>query len=161
MIIMARDRDYPDLLEGVRGGRVLVWTCNTCARLCRGLGGREAAEGLASRLSADGAEVSGVVSSSACCLMSKALSMAESAPEHDLILALCCDMGARNASAATGSPVLNPVVTFGPGYLDEDGNPRVASVVCGTTVVDESVEEAASRSGCSPGPFRVPSHAIL
>ncbi|MDO5853312.1 MAG: hypothetical protein Q4Q62_04525 [Thermoplasmata archaeon] len=156
MIIMARDRSYGELLEGLSGRAVAVWTCNTCARLCRGMGGREAAEALAARLSEDGADVRCTVSSSACCLMSKALSMAESVPGDATVLALCCDMGARNAAAATGLPVVNPVVTFGPGYLDADGNPRVASVVCGTTVVDEPLEEAAARSGCHAGPFRRP-----
>lgn len=46
MTVMARDRDYPDLLEDVRGRKVLVWTCNTCARMCN-IGGKEAGERLA------------------------------------------------------------------------------------------------------------------
>ena len=154
MLVMARDRDYADLLPDLEGRRVLIWTCGTCARLCRGLGGREAADSLSARLSADGVEVAGVAMSSACCLMSKAASMAGSAAPHDVVLALCCDMGARNAGAATGSPVINPVVTFGPGYLDLDGTPRVASAVCGTVVMDESLEDAARESGCRVGPFR-------
>ena len=41
MTVMARDRGYDELLGDVRGRRVLVWTCNTCARLCN-IGGREA-----------------------------------------------------------------------------------------------------------------------
>lgn len=153
---MARDREYGDLLDSVSGKAAVVWTCNTCARLCRGMGGKEAAEALALRLSSDGVDVRGTVSSSACCLMSKALAMAESVPGDATVVALCCDMGARNAAEATGLPVINPVVTFGPGYLDADGNPRAASVVCGTVVVDESLEDAAARSGCSVGPFRRP-----
>ena len=48
MIVMARDRGYDELLESLKGRRVLVWTCNTCARFC-GVGGREAAEDLRRR----------------------------------------------------------------------------------------------------------------
>ncbi len=154
MIIMARDRGYDELLPDLEGRRVLVWTCNTCARFCNGLGGREAAEALAERLSKDGIDVVGTVSSSACCFMSKALRMAESKKDSDLVLALCCDIGARNASAATGIEVLNPVVTFGAGYLDSDGTPRAASVICGRTVRDESLSELAEESGSHAGPFR-------
>ncbi len=153
MIVMARDRDYGALLDAVRGRRVLIWTCNTCARLC-GVGGSDAAERLASKLSADGVDVVGSASSSACCFMSKADRMAGSAPDgYDLVLCLTCDMGGRNASEATGREVLNPVVTFGPGYIDRQGRNRVASVVCGRTVMDEASEDVAERNGCPLGPF--------
>ncbi len=152
MIVMARDRGYRELLGDLSGRRVLLWTCNTCARFC-GVGGRERAFELASRLEADGVTVVGVASSSACCFMRKAREMADGADGFDTVLALCCDMGARNAGAATGVDVVNPVVTFGPGYLDDGGAPRVASVVCGRTVVDEPLEETASRAGCQTGPF--------
>lgn len=153
MTIMARDRDYPELLEGVRGRRVLVWTCNTCARMC-GIGGREAGERLAARLSEDGVEVAGCVSSSAPCYMSKADRMASEAQgDYDLVVALNCDMGARNAAEATGREVLNPVVTYGTGYLDRDGRNRLATVVCGKVVYDEDAEEVAERNGCHMTPF--------
>ena len=159
MQVMARDRDYGDLVGDLRGRSVLVWTCDTCARFC-GIGGRDRAEDIASRLSSDGIAVSGVVRSSACCFMRKAREMAASVEGYDMVLALCCDMGARNASEATGREVLNPVVTFGPGYLDDGGAPRIASVVCGRTVVDEPLSEAAARSGCQEGPLRR-SHARI
>ncbi len=153
MILMARDRGYPEMLGEIRGRRVTLWTCETCARLCFSFGGRASAEALAARLAEDGVEVSGVVSSSACCLMPKAERMASEAGGCDLIVALCCDVGARNASAATGAEVLNPAVTFGPGYQDSDGTPRLVSIICGETVQDEPLPEAARRAGCQLGPF--------
>ena len=52
MTVMARDREYDQLLEDVRGRKVLIWTCNTCARLCN-IGGQEAGQRLADRLSGD------------------------------------------------------------------------------------------------------------
>ena len=153
MIVMARDREYDDLLTDVRGRRVLLWTCNTCVRFCGGLGGKDAASALAERLVGDGVDVRGVESSSACCFMRNARRMAGSSGVCDLVLALCCDMGARNASESTGKEVLNPSVTRGPGNLDDAGEPRVASVVCGRPMVDESLSDVIARSGCHGGPF--------
>ena len=37
MMVMRRSCGYPELLESLKGKRVLVWTCNTCARLCNGI----------------------------------------------------------------------------------------------------------------------------
>lgn len=153
MTVMARDRGYDELLGDVRGRRVLVWTCNTCARLCN-IGGREAGDRLASKLSEDGVEVAGCVCSSAACFMTKADRMASEAEgEYDLVVSLTCDMGARNAVEATGKEVLNPVVTFGTGYLDRQGRNRLATVVCGKVVYDEDAEAVAERNGCSMTPF--------
>lgn len=154
MMMMARDREYRDLLRDLEGQSAVLWTCDTCARMC-GVGGRRNAEELASKLFADGVSVKNVVSSSACCLMSKARAMADETGDADLILALCCDIGARNASASSGIPVINPVVTFGPGYLDEGGTPRAAVIVCGNVVRDEPISELIERNGCSEGPFRL------
>ncbi len=131
MILMARKYGYRELLGNVAGRRVLIWTCNTCARLC-GIGGRENAEALASRLITDGVDVVGTVSSSACCLMSKSDRMASEAPEgYDLVLVLCCDAGTRNAKESTGADVLDPIWTFGPGYMGRDGVPRMMPTVDG------------------------------
>lgn len=153
MTVMARDREYPQLLEEVRGRRVLVWTCNTCARMCN-IGGKEAGDRLAEKLSEDGVEVVGSVCSSAPCYMTKADRMAASVEgDYDLVVAVNCDMGARNAAEATGREVLNPVVTFGTGYLDRDGRNRLATIVCGKTVYDEDAEEVAKRNGCWMSPF--------
>ncbi len=155
MMAVARDRTYADLLRDLRGRRVLIWTCGTCARLCGGLGGADAARDLAGRLGADGADVAGTVHSSACCLMGKAMAMRGSAPEgYDTVLALCCDVGARNAAEATGAEVLNPVRTLGPGSLDAEGRPMVAVYRDGRIAGEVPLEEAASRAGCRAGPFR-------
>lgn len=144
MMAVARDRTYADLLRDLRGRRVLIWTCGTCARLCGGLGG---------------ADVAGTVHSSACCLMGKAMAMRGSAPEgYDTVLALCCDVGARNAAEATGAEVLNPVRTLGPGSLDAEGRPMVAVYRDGRIAGEVPLEEAASRAGCRAGPFRCGHH---
>lgn len=153
MIVMARDRTYEGLLEDLRGRKVLILTCNTCARFC-GVGGREAAADLASRMFADGIDVEGVESSAACCFMKNAVSSMASAGERfDTVLAICCDVGARNAAEASGKPVVNPIITFGAGYLDRDGVPHAVSIVCGRTVRDDPLPKLAEESGCLTGPF--------
>lgn len=153
MIVMARDRGYVELLEALRGCRVLIWTCNTCARFC-GVGGRESAEDLSRRLSGDGIRIVGIVSSSACCFVRSAEKMkAESEEGYDTVLALCCDIGAVNAGEVTGANIVNPVVTFGAGYLAKDGVPHLSVVVCGRVVRDSSLSDVAVESGCLIGPF--------
>lgn len=155
MMVMARDGDYEGVLEDLVGRSVLVWTCNTCARLCGGLGGREAAERLAERLVADGVDVRGVVSTGASCLVPKVESAAEGIADRgfDAVLVLNCDLGALCVGRVLGKEVINPVITFGPGYLDDGGVPRLCSVVCGRTVMDESLDEVAGRMGAGVGPF--------
>ena len=152
MMLMARDREYADLLADLEGKRVLIWTCNTCARLC-GLGGSEAAGRLAERLRGDGVDVVGTAHTSASCLVPKVASGLDGVADHDIILSLTCDVGSTLAGEVSGSQVMNPVLTFGAGYADADMVPRLRSVVCSKVVQDESLEEAAVRAGVSPGPF--------
>ncbi len=160
MLTMARDRTYEELVPELRGRRVLIWTCSTCARLCGGLGGRESADSLAERLRADGADVAGTVCSAACCLSQRSEEMASSSPKgYDLVLALCCSLGAWNAEQATGADVLNPVRTFGPGMADPDGVPLVAVMEGGRVVGTEPLQHVAEEAGCLVGPFRYKTRA--
>ncbi len=89
------------------------------------MGGKDRAEEVASELKEKGYDVVGTVSTSAACFMSKARKCSEESPDRDVILALCCNIGAGCASRATGQKVVNPVKTLGVGYLDEDGTPTL------------------------------------
>lgn len=124
-MIVARDRDYPDLLSALRGRKVYVWTCNTCARLCNGVGGKDSAAALAEKLSGDGIEVVGTGSTSASCLCSKVEAAREGvlSAEPDIIVSLTCSAGSVCASDVFGGEVLNPVETFGFGIIDGRGVP--------------------------------------
>ncbi len=124
MMVMVPGEGREDALEGKR---VLVWTCETCARIC-GVGGREKAERTAEDLRSRGFDVVGVASTSASCLMPKAIRLSEGSPERDVVLALCCSIGAECARKATGKEVVNPVETLGAGYLDEGGVPRLSDI---------------------------------
>ncbi len=123
MQLMLRDRDLGELVEGLRGKRVMIWTCNTCARLCD-VGGSANAQRLAAALRAEGIEVTGVASAKASCIMSSVKECRGPASEScDVVLALTCDIGSRVAGEAFGRPCLNPVVTLGTGFLDADRVP--------------------------------------
>jgi hypothetical protein len=125
MLVMARDRDYPELLVDLTGKKVAIWTCNTCARMCYGLGGDDSAARLAEKLRADGVDVKGIVSTSAACLETKTIAKREAIQKLDpvVILALTCCVGAECAGRIFGGDVVNPVETFGFGYLTVDGDP--------------------------------------
>lgn len=122
MMIMRRSVDYAELLGQLRGKKVAVWTCDTCARLCNGIGGKTSATALADRLVVDGVEVTGVLSTSASCLLPKVSSKYD--PDVldgcDVILSLTCDVGALCAELAFDRPSINPLDTLGPGYLDDN-----------------------------------------
>ena len=120
--------DYTMLREILRGKKVAVWTCNTCARLCNGIGGEESAGRLAERLREDGIEVTGVLSTSASCIAPKVDRKYDEAiiEGADVILSLTCDVGSHCAGTVFGKPMFNPIETLGPGYLDLNGVPLLA-----------------------------------
>ena len=125
MLIMSRSMDYPELLGMLKGKRVAIWTCNTCARLCNNIGGTESCERLAERLSKDGVQVTKVVSTSAACLEDKVIGKKDEVLSGDpeVILSMTCSAGADNASRVFGKDIINPIITFGYGLLTEDGVP--------------------------------------
>ena len=140
-MVMARDRDYPELVESLRGRHVLIWSCTTCARLC-GITGRDGAAALESRLKADGIDVVGSASTSAACLMPKVAERMPSDLEYDTVLALTCGIGASCASRHSCVQVVNPVETFCYGYMDASGEP-VAMLPSG----ERPLRELSPRSG--------------
>lgn len=150
MIMMARAMDYSELVEKLKGKKVIIMTCNTCARLCDGIGGDQSASKLAEVLRADNIHVSKVLSTSACCLEKKVLGKFEGSvsEEADIILALTCDMGAVSTGRVFGMPVLNPIVTLGPGILDLDGRLLIPSDG-GLSEVSNFIE----KNGFGKGPF--------
>ncbi|MDR2866725.1 MAG: hypothetical protein LBV13_04930 [Methanomassiliicoccaceae archaeon] len=128
MMMIARSTEYDDILDAVRGRKVAVWACNTCAKLCNGIGGQDAAGRLAGRLEDDGVEVTSVSSTSAACLMQKVMPKADEVSGNaDVIISLTCDIGVVCAARAFEKDVLAPFITLGFGYLDGDGVPMMIS----------------------------------
>ena len=128
MMIMRRSMEYPQLRDSLRGKRVAIWTCNTCARLCNDIGGKESAERLAAQLRKDGIDVLSVISVSASCIMDKVIEASEDriASMCDVILTLVCDVGSNCVSMCFDKEIVNPVETIGQGYLDENRMPVLA-----------------------------------
>lgn len=147
MMIVARGMDYPEIVEHLRGKRVALWTCNTCARLCGGTGGSDALGRLGDRLREDGVDVVTVGSTSASCIMSKVSGRLSG--DFDVILSLTCDIGSRCVREGYGTDVINPLVTLGPGFLDAEDRPMVDDDA-GTY---RPYVEAASSRGLSVGPY--------
>ena len=125
MMIMRRSVEYAELVEKLRPYKVCIWTCDTCARLCNGIGARVSATALMDRLRGDGVNVTGVLSTSAGCMMSKLVDRwdASELDECDLVLTLTCDVGSKCAEMVFLKDCYNPIETLGPGYLDENRVP--------------------------------------
>jgi hypothetical protein len=122
MIMVARDRTYSELKVQLEGKKVVIWTCNTCARLCNGIGGDEAALNLRTALEHDGIEVFGILSTSAACLKSKVRKAEDRSVlnKGDILLSLTCDMGSLCAEEIFQMKAINPLISIGYGYVEED-----------------------------------------
>ena len=128
MMIMRRSMEYPELRDRLRGKRVTIWTCNTCARLCNGIGGKDSAERLAAKLRKDGIDVLRVISVPASCIMDRVCEASEDrvAEMCDVIVTLVCEVGSNCASMCFDKEIVNPIDTLGYGYLDENRMPVLA-----------------------------------
>ncbi|MDR1404481.1 MAG: hypothetical protein LBJ20_02795 [Candidatus Methanoplasma sp.] len=151
--MVARDRSYEELRRDLRCKKIVIWTCNTCARLCNGIGGTDSAERLAAALRSDGIDVLGVLGTSASCLERKvrAKEDTEMIGRADLVLAMTCSIGALCAERIFGKDVFNPLVTLGTGFADEEGKMMICDCRHPKSPVKE-LSHAASEKGlhCSP-----------
>jgi len=151
MRMIARTIGYDDVLKAVKGKTVAIWTCGTCAKLCNGIGGKEAADRLADKLKGDGVNVSASLSISAGCLMAKVNAKAAEIPDGtDIIIALTCDTGVMCAYDAFDADIMAPLVTIGNGFMDCDGKPMVAY---GYDEDPETLDEAAKKKGMKASPL--------
>jgi hypothetical protein len=154
VIISGRNRDYRELSESLSKKKVLVLTCNTCVRICGGIGGAEAGKRLSDKLSEDGIDVTGTICVSASCIGSRVREKFDTGmlARSDVILSLTCPLGASCVAAASGKDVCNPIEMIGIGYIDEDGVPIVVSGSCDYPE-EEPAEEAAKEAGLTISPF--------
>lgn len=150
MQMVLRDRGLPELVEELRGKKVLIWTCNTCARLCN-VGGSSQAQRIATALRSEGIEVASVMSAKAACMMSSAEDLKKTMKcDYDTILALTCEAGSKVAFRVFGAGCVNPLVTVGTGYLDSIRGPMVFDADSGKEC---TLEEASNRYALIIGPF--------
>ena len=104
MLIVSRNVDYSGLLDMLKGKKVAIWTCNTCARLCNNIGGTESSARLAEKLRDDGVEVTKVVSTSAACLEKKVIDKKNEilSGDPDIILSMTCCAGIPTRRRCSG-----------------------------------------------------------
>lgn len=154
MLIITRNMDLEALVEEVHGKKVAIWTCRTCARLCQGLGGDEAASALSQFLIARGVSVVGTSSTSASCLTSKVSSAMAKGPFQDaeIIISLTCDVAINVLSGFTETPILKCTKTWGRGYLDNQNNPILMETSPDNVIIETPVSKLADGQART-GPF--------
>jgi hypothetical protein len=152
--MVARDRPYSELKNNLVGKKVVIWTCNTCARLCYGVGGKESAERLEAALREDGIDVLGVFDTSASCLEGKVRSRydEEVFGKADVVLSLTCNIGALCAKRVFGKEILNPLATVGAGFADSERTVFVTEDINGVLSVRE-LRDIAKEKGLCCDPF--------
>jgi len=151
--MIARDRPYSELKNDLVGKKVVIWTCNTCARLCFDIGGSDSAERLAAALRNDGIEVLGVFNTGASCIEKKVREKysEEIFGKADVVLSLTCNIGALCAKRAFGKEVLNPIATLGVGFVGEGRTIYVCDDKDGGLAIRELTEIAEEKGlWCSP-----------
>ncbi|MCL1979131.1 MAG: hypothetical protein FWG60_03120 [Methanomassiliicoccaceae archaeon] len=151
--MVARDRPYSELRDSLKGKKVIIWTCNTCARLCFDIGGTESAERLAAALRKDGIEVLEVRHTNASCIEKKVREKYDEDifGKADVVLSLTCNIGALCAERAFGKDILNPIATVGAGFVGEGRNIFVCEDKDGRLSTKELREVAAEKGlWCDP-----------
>ncbi|HUT27662.1 MAG TPA: hypothetical protein VMW85_06425 [Methanomassiliicoccales archaeon] len=164
MIMTLRRLDYHSLIAFLpRDARVLVWSCNTCARLCNGFGGKEATKVLCSMLSEDGLEVVGGEVSTVSCFKSvirKRLDRADfrmMAEKATHLIPLTCRTGVEMMrNELPWLEIVEVGETVGLGYLSESrGAVLTNSIVEMLDLPEEGIplSEVAEDLGLFIGPF--------
>jgi hypothetical protein len=153
VLMIARDRPYSELRDSLVGKKVVIWTCNTCARLCFDIGGEESAQRLAEKLRKDGVEVLGVLYTGASCIEKKVREKYDESlfANADVVLSMTCNIGALCAKRAFGKEILNPIATLGAGFVGENRRILICEDNGGELAVKE-LREIAEEKGywCDP-----------
>ena len=164
--VAVRRLDYEALkAELTPGDRVVILSCDSCARLSDGLGGEEGLAGLADKLAADGFRVTcREVLPIACSLEQLRACIDGKAnrtlfEEADVVIPLACRAGIDKAKEALpGIRVLQVTETLGKGVFSPETGPRLTEPleelgleVDGTKGI--SLAEAADRLGLHAGSF--------
>jgi len=120
--MVVRDRPYSELRDSLAGKKVVIWTCNTCARLCYDIGGEASAQRLAEALRNDGIEVLGVLHTGASCIEKKVREKYDETlfKNADVVISMTCNIGSLCAEMAFGKEVMNPLATLGAGFIGEN-----------------------------------------
>ena len=166
MIISVRNFDYDGLKEKLTPeDKIIVFSCNNCAKKCKGLGGRAGMKSLGDKLKADGfnvilQELCGV----ACSLdlirrraneeATKALFEAA-----DVLIPLSCEDGERALPVVfPGKRIIKVTTTLGIGWGSPKDGVRLTTPLAGVNLQIDSpqgitIDEAADQLGLYAGGF--------
>lgn len=164
MIVTLRTMDYDGLLASLpEDSRILIWSCNTCARMCGGLGGRESARALASMLEQDGRTVVASEVLTATCFINAVRGRLQRAEFREMVLGathvipLTCQTGTE--VLLQEMPHLQVVTvgrTLGVGYISESRGAVLTTCLLEDLVVPEEgmpLNQVAEALGLYLGPF--------
>jgi len=166
MIISVRRYDYDTLKEDLRPeDKIVILSCNNCAKKCKGLGGRAGMKSLGDKLEADGynvihRELCGV----ACSVdlvrkRGKEESTREFFEQADVIIPLSCEDGEDAAALAfPHARVLKVTKTLGVGWGSPKEGVRLTTPLAGVDVKTDgpegiTIDEAAKQLGLPAGGF--------
>ena len=166
MIISVRNFDY-DTLKGKlqQDEKIIIFSCNNCAKKCNGLGGRAGMKSLGDKLEADGfnilhRELCGV----ACSLdlirkRSKEESTKALFEEADVIIPLSCEDGERALPVVfPDKKTIRITKTLGIGWASPKDGVRLTTPLAGVELEIDSpqgitIDEAADRLSLFAGGF--------
>lgn len=164
--ITVRQFDYEELRRRLDpGDRILILSCNACARQSDGLGGKEGLKALADKLKADGFHVHHQELIPIACSARQLRDRLQDAEirtrfqDADVIIPLACDAGNdRVQETLPNVRILRVTKTLGKGSYSPESGARLTAVApdVGIEIKDPDglpVEEAAKRLGLHAGSF--------
>ena len=166
MIISVRSFEYEMLKKELRSeDKIVIFSCNNCAKKCKGLGGRPGMKSLGDKLEADGfnilhRELCGVACSLDL-LRKRAKEEATRAifEEADVIIPLSCEDGEKALMVVFPDKRIIPVTkTLGIGWGSPKDGVRLTTPLAGVDLEIDSpegitIDEAANRLGLFAGGF--------
>ena len=165
-IMTVRRFEYEALKSKLtRTDRIVILSCDGCARQSDGLGGEQGLENLADKLEADGFHVVRREVLPIACSPEQLRDRlndeagAETLEQTDVVIPLACRMGIRKAEEILpGLRILRVTETLGKGTLSPDGSARLTEPLDDVGIdVDDAegmpLPEAAARLGLFPGSF--------
>ena len=145
--------------------RIMILSCDSCAKLCKGLGGEQGLKSLTDKLVADGFNVVHRELLPVACSPEQLTSRLDDEAnrklfeEADVIIALTCRSGIERArETLPGLRILEVTKTLGKGTFSPDEGARLTEPLEGIEIEIDDAEgitlaEAATRLGLCPGSF--------
>ena len=166
MIISVRRYDYETLKKDLSPeDKIVILSCNNCAKKCKGLGGRAGLKSLGDKLDADGYNVTLRELCGIACSVdlvrkrTKEASTQKFFADADVIIPLSCEEGEDAAMIAfPHARVLKVTKTLGIGWGSPKEGVRLTTPVAGVDLKTDAptgitIDEAAKQLGLLPGGF--------